>query len=279
VKILVTGTSTGIGLATALHFARNGHEVFGGMRNPAALPDDVPFRKVRLDVTSDESVGDAVRTAGPVDVLVNNAGIGGGGAVELAPLEHAKAVFETNYFGAVRMIRAVLPAMRERGSGTIVNVTSVAGRTVGPTHSHYAASKYALEALSEGLALEVAVFGIRVAIIEPGVVDTPIFSKHSESVADPGPYAPFARRLWHFFESRLKEGATMPETVAEVIANAVTTTEPKLRYLVGPDASAIMAVRSTTTDEEWMRLVATLDDNEYYSGMKALFDQKLSAGA
>lgn len=274
-KILVTGSSTGIGLATAIRFARSGNQVFGGMRNPAAVGEDVPFTKLRLDVNSEQSIRDAIAQTGPVDVLVNNAGIGGGGPVETATVEHAREVFETNYFGAVRMIRAVLPAMRERGSGTVVNVTSVAGRIVSATHSHYAASKSALEALSESLAQEVAAFGIRVAIIEPGVVDTPIFSKHPESFEGAGPYQAHSNRLWQFFQSRLKEGATQPDAVAEVIEHAVTATEPRLRYLVGPDAQAVVAVRAAVTDEEWVRMRGTLDDNEYYSGMKALFEHVL----
>jgi NAD(P)-dependent dehydrogenase (short-subunit alcohol dehydrogenase family) len=270
-KILVTGSSSGIGLATARRFAGSGHQVFGGMRNPSMIAEEAPFTKVRLDVTSDHSVREAVAQTGPVDVLVNNAGLGGGGPVELATVEHAKELFGTNYFGAVRMIRAVLPAMRERGSGVIINVTSVAARTVSATHSHYAASKAALEALSESLAQEVAGFGIRVAVIEPGVVDTPIFAKHGAVFEDAGPYAVHARRLWHVYEKRLREGATTPEAVAEVIEHAVTTTEPRFRYLVGEDAEAAVAARSLIADEEWIRIRGPLDDSEYYTGMKALF--------
>jgi NAD(P)-dependent dehydrogenase (short-subunit alcohol dehydrogenase family) len=243
------------------------------------MPQDLPFQRVRLDVTSDASVGEAVTRTGPVDVLVNNAGIVIGGPAEFASIEDAKAVFETNYFGAVRMIRAVLPAMRERGSGTIVNVTSVAARAGSPTHGHYAASKSALEALSECLAQEVAGFGVRVMIVEPGVVDTPIFSKSTESAEDAGPYRVHAERLWRYFQSRLRDGANPPDLVAEVIEHAVTTPEPRLRYVVGLDAEAVLRVRAAVTDEEWVRLRSVLDDDAYYTGMKALFQRVLAKNA
>jgi NAD(P)-dependent dehydrogenase (short-subunit alcohol dehydrogenase family) len=278
-RVLVTGASTGIGLATALRFARAGHEVFAGVRRPEAVPDDAPFTKLRLDVTSDAAVSEAVRRTGPVDVLINNAGIVIGGPVETAAIADAKAVFETNYFGAVRMIRAVLPVMRERGVGTIVNVTSVAARVGSPTHAHYAASKSALETLSECLAQEAAGFGVRVAIVEPGVVDTPIFAKDSGTPDDAGPYRVHAERLRRYFQSRLREGANSPELVAEVIENAVTTSDPRLRYVVGQDAEAVIRVREAITDEEWIRLRSVLDDNEYYKGMKALFQRVLAKSA
>jgi NAD(P)-dependent dehydrogenase (short-subunit alcohol dehydrogenase family) len=278
-RVLVTGASTGIGLATATRFARAGHDVFGGVRRPEAVPGDVPFAKLRLDVTSDTSVAEAVSSTGPVDVLVNNAGIVIGGPVEIATIEDAKAVFETNYFGALRMIRAVLPGMRERGRGTILTVTSVAARVGSPTHSHYAASKSALETLSECLAQEVAGFGVRVVIVEPGVVDTPIFAKSPETPQAAGPYRVHAERLWRYFQSRLREGANPPELVAEVIEHAVTTSDPRLRYVVGQDAEAVIRVRGAVADEEWIRLRSVLDDNEYYTGIKALFQRVLAKGA
>jgi NAD(P)-dependent dehydrogenase (short-subunit alcohol dehydrogenase family) len=219
---------------------------------------------VRLDVDSDDSVREAVAQAGPVDVLVNNAGIGGGGPVELARLERAKRTFETNYFGALRMIQAVLPGMRAQGSGAIVNVTSMAGRVPLPGHSHYCASKFALDALSETLAAEVRPLGIRVAIVEPGVVLTPIFSKSRiMKLEDLHPYEMCIRRLRRLFDSQLRKKPTMPEEVAEAIAQAVFTTEPRLRYLVGRDAEVLSALRTRLSDEEWIRLHTIVDDREF----------------
>src|SRR5262249_48057713 len=168
--VLVTGSSSGIGLATALHFARFGHEVHAGVRNPATareLTDAIANEKLRahtvtLDVDDDASVRrgvqDVVARSGRIDVLVNNAGIGGGGPIEDVPIDFAHALFETNYFGAIRMIQAVLPGMRERRAGAVVNVSSIAGRLAIAGHGHYSAVKHALEAASEALAQEVVAF-------------------------------------------------------------------------------------------------------------------------
>ena len=178
---IITGTSTGIGKETALHFARQGYRVFAGARNPAAVEQHPNIVAVKLDVDQDESVREAVdtvlREAGSIDVLVNNAGVGFAGAVEHVPLDKVRACFETNVYGAVRMMQAVLPLMRERRSGTIVNVTSVMGHLTMGGHGFYAATKFALAAVSETLAIEARPFGVRVAIIEPGVILTPIWNK------------------------------------------------------------------------------------------------------
>src|SRR5438046_9440884 len=174
--VLVTGSSTGIGLATALHFARLGHEVHAGIRNittageltKAIDGEKLPIRPVMLDVDDTAAVDRGVRgllgRPRAIDVLVNNAGIGGGGPIEECPLEFAKAMFETHYFGAIRMIQAVLPGMREQRSGAIVNVSSVWGRVGVAGHGHYSAAKHALEAASDASALEVFPFGLRWAI-------------------------------------------------------------------------------------------------------------------
>jgi NAD(P)-dependent dehydrogenase (short-subunit alcohol dehydrogenase family) len=196
--VLITGSSTGIGLATAIHLARANYQVYAGLRSPqkaeqlqAAIDSGLPIQMVELDVNDDASVTNAVeevrRKAGHIDVLVNNAGIGGGGPLELVPIETAKQIFETNYFGAIRMIHLVLPQMRERQSGAIVNVTSVAGRLASGGFGHYSPSKFALEAASEILAVETRPYGIRVAIIEPGVIATPIFSKGQPPELDGNP--------------------------------------------------------------------------------------------
>src|SRR6516164_280965 len=183
---VVTGTSTGIGLATSLHLAANGWTVFAGMRNlakakpleEAAAARKLPVEVIELDVTSPDSTARAFALAaarGPIDVLVNNAGIGGATPLELVPEDEHRQMFETNYFGAIRCIQAVMPGMRERGRGTIVNVTSIAGRIATANQIPYSASKFALECVGEALAFELRRFGVRVVNVEPGVIMTAIF--------------------------------------------------------------------------------------------------------
>jgi NAD(P)-dependent dehydrogenase (short-subunit alcohol dehydrogenase family) len=277
--VLITGTSSGIGLATALHFARLGDEVFAGLRDPAGATEltqaieaeRLPIRPVALDVNDGGSVQRGVRDvldrAGHVDVLVNNAGIGGGGPLEDVPIDFAKAMFETNYFGAIRMIQAVLPGMRERRSGAVVNVSSIAGRLAVAGHGHYSAVKHALEAASEALAQEVYAFGIRVAVVEPGVVVTPIFAK-ARRFADPAsPYVVHVRRLLLFYQMQMKM-PSQPADVARVIHEAVTTTAPRFRYLVGEDARRLAAGRARMTDEEYVTTGRAMSDEEYLELMR-----------
>jgi NAD(P)-dependent dehydrogenase (short-subunit alcohol dehydrogenase family) len=167
------------------------------------------------------------------------------------PIDWVKSLFETNYLGAIRMVQAVLPGMRERRSGAIVNVSSIAGRLAIAGHGHYSAVKHALEAISEALAQEVVEFGIRVAIVEPGVVVTPIFTK-AKRFADPkSPYAAHVHRLLLFYQMQMKM-PSQPADVARVIHEAVTTKTPKLRYLVGQDAEMLVAGRRKLTDEEYV---------------------------
>ncbi|MGI8961491.1 MAG: SDR family oxidoreductase [Bryobacteraceae bacterium] len=261
-NVLITGASTGIGFATAVHLARAKYQVYAGVRSPAkaeqlqtAITSGLPIQMVQLDVDNDASVTNAVeevrRKAGSIDILVNNAGIGGGGPIELVPIEAAKQMFETDYFGAIRMIRAVLPQMRERRSGVVVNITSLAGRLASGGSGHYSASKFALEAASEILAVETLPYGIRVAIIEPGVIATPIFSKGQPPNLDGNPYATPLRRMLKFFEAQLSQ-PTPPEAVADVVQQAIESDSPKLRHVVGKDAELLMKMRQQLSDEEWI---------------------------
>ena len=184
--VLITGTNSGIGYQTALVLARAGHTVYATMRSlergaalaKAAEQERLPLSIVKMDVDSDESVEaatSAIRAkTGPIDVLVNNAGIERSGSIEGLALADFKATMETNYFGALRTIQAWLPEMRQRRSGCIINVTSVAGKIGCSPLGAYSASKFALEAVSEALAQEVTPFNIRVAIVEPGIIDTPM---------------------------------------------------------------------------------------------------------
>ena len=277
--VLVTGCSSGIGLGTALHFGRLGDQVHAGVRDLATATDlrhaieaeKLPVHPLALDVNDDRSVtrgvAEVLERAGHIDVLVNNAGIGGGGAIEDVPIDWARGLFETNYFGAIRMVRAVLPAMRARRSGAIVNVTSIAGRLAIAGHGHYSAVKHALEAASEALAQEVLAFGIRVAIVEPGVVVTPIFTKARRFSDAASPYGMHVHRLLLFYRMQMPL-ASQPEDVARVIHHAVTTPEPKLRYLVGEDAKLLVAGRERQSDEEYVETGRPMPDDEYLDLMR-----------
>jgi len=272
---VVTGTSTGIGFATSVNLARHGFRVFAGMRNlrkadplrAAATEANLPIEVIPFDVTSTESVSRAFETVsahGPVDVLVNNAGIGGATPLELTPEDEHRRMFETNYFGAIRCIQAVLPAMRERRRGTIVNVTSIGGLVASPNQVAYSASKWALECAGEALAHEVRRFGIRVVNVEPGVVMTSIFENSAEATRydKTSPYQPLTRRNGKLFAAGFRDPA-QPDDVAETILAAITSKEYRLRWLVGKDAHGLFQGRRRISDESWVALGDDLTDEDY----------------
>jgi len=269
---VVTGTSTGIGFATSVRLARHGYRVFAGMRNvakaeplrAATARDGLPIEIVPLDVTSTESVRRAFSPIGAVDVLVNNAGIGGATPLELTPEDEHRAMFETNYFGAIRCIHAVLPGMRERRRGAIVNVTSIAGLVATPNQIAYSASKAALEFAGEALAHEVGRFGVRVVNVEPGVVMTSIFenSKEATRYDRASPYQPLMRRNGKLFGAGFRDPA-QPEQVAETILHAIRTPEYRLRWLVGKDAVGLAGGRARISAEAWVAMGDDLPDDEY----------------
>ncbi len=232
---VVTGANSGIGRATAIHLAQQGHRVAGTVRSIAkaeklqAMASDagVDIELFELDVADDDSVRDGfaeiLATTGRVDHLVNNAGVGGNAVAEECPPELYLSVMNVNLCGAVRCLQAVLPQMRERGSGTIVNITSVAGRIAALAQSPYVAAKWAFEGLSEGLAQELAPFGIRVVIIEPGVTKSAIFAKNIDAPNSTGAYEAHYRRMFQFYATGMAN-ATDPFEVASVIHDAITTT-------------------------------------------------------
>lgn len=266
---LVTGTSSGIGLATAVTLARGGHIVIATMRNlesageleKIVAAEKLPVSLAVLDVDDDASVesalGKVLAEHGRLDVLVNNAGIGGGGSVEESSTARFREVMETNFFGALRCIKAVVPGMRERRHGCIVNVTSISGRLAMAPAAAYCASKFALEALSECLAQEMKAFNVRVAIIEPGVIATPIFSK-AKPTPDNTPY-PHARRQRALFAQSLTN-PTSPYIVGEKIREIVDGDSWRLRYPVGPDAVPFLKWRASKTDEEVVNLGGASDE-------------------
>ncbi len=221
-RILITGCSTGIGRATATELAKRGHEVIATARRVDTLRDLDVSERLALDVTDEASVNAAVGACGHLDVLVNNAGLGLGGPIENVPLPDVQSLFDTNVFGAVRLIQAVLPHMRNSGDGVIVNVTSLSGRVSSPLAGYYSASKYALEAISEALHYEAAHFGIRVVIIEPGAITTSFAENEHQHGDDVPPYDEL-RRQWDSAQGALLGGqqAPGPELVATAIANAI----------------------------------------------------------
>jgi NAD(P)-dependent dehydrogenase (short-subunit alcohol dehydrogenase family) len=270
-SVIITGTSKGIGLETALAFGRAGYKVFATMRHPENAANFrqkikeelLPIAISAMDVDSDESVKRGMAAIllsnGPVDVLVNNAGIERHGAIEELEISDFKSVMETNYFGALRCIKALLPQMRNDRNGCIVNVASVAGKIATTPLGAYSASKFALEALSEALAQEVKPFNIRVAIVEPGIIDTQM-ARDIKTGGDS--IYPQVRRFGGLFEASLKtpvEAIIVADKILE-IADSGTW---KLRHPVGPDAIPFLDWRAFMTDEEWVDWNAANDEDWY----------------
>jgi len=284
---VVTGTSTGIGFITSLHLAKNGYKVFAGMRNlakatalkEAAAAEALDVEVIQLDVCDKASITTAfqlIEETGPVDVLINNAGIGGSSPLELTPEDEHRQMFETNYFGVVNCIQAVLPSMRERGTGCIVNITSAVGLMATPNQIAYSASKWALECLGEALAHEVYRFGVRVVNVEPGVIMTNIFENSAEQTRydKTSPYQPIMRRNGKIFMAGFNR-AVQPELVAETILEAITTADYRLRWPVGPDAEGFKAARHRTSDEDWVKMGGDLSDTEYNEKFLEMFGVQL----
>lgn len=275
-SVLITGTSKGIGLETALAFARAGHTVFATMRTPSQSPElreraaqeNLPIAIYPMDVDSDSSVRDTIAKIqsdhGPIEVLVNNAGIERAGSIEELPLADFRASMETNYFGALRCIQAVVAQMRERRNGWIVNVTSVAGRISQPPLAPYMASKWALEALSESLACEMKMFDVHVIIVEPGIINTAMARRISVD-SQPSLYPHRTRIAGRFTESL--ENPVPPSLVADKILAIVASRTWQLRHLVGPSAVPFIEWRQGMTDEQWVDLHSS--DDETYQRLTA----------
>jgi NAD(P)-dependent dehydrogenase (short-subunit alcohol dehydrogenase family) len=255
--ILVTGCSSGIGRATAAHLAARDHTVYATARRLESLAelDRGGCRTLALDVTDEESMRDAVQAVeaehGSVGALVNNAGYAVSGAIETVPIDALRAEFETNLFGGLRMAQLVLPGMRRAGRGRIVNLSSVAGRVTMPGAGAYAASKYAIEAISDALRFEVRGFGVSVIVIEPGPIKSEFTSTANAALAaaSSGPYAAYhaavAKADAETDESFL---AGKPEQVARVVERALTVSRPLPRYRVTPIAYVLPLVRGALRD-------------------------------
>jgi NAD(P)-dependent dehydrogenase (short-subunit alcohol dehydrogenase family) len=266
---LVTGSSSGIGYETSLILARNGFLTYATMRNlnkggdvkAIAAKENLPIHITQLDVTDDVSINSAVQAilseTGRIDVLANNAGYVLDGAFEHLSMEEIKAQYETNVFGLIRTTQAVLPIMREQKSGIIVNISSGAGRFGYPGGSAYVSTKFAVEGLSESMAYELEPFGIKVIIIEPGVIRTNILNSVvvAKKSQDPNsPYTQITQKMASAFEEMVKN-ASSPELVAKVVLEAVTNQNPNFRYLAGKDVETWLDAKRNMSDEEFHKMM------------------------
>ena len=273
VVAVVTGSSSGIGFETSLVLAKNGFVTYATMRNlgksnkiiELKQKKKLPLEVLKLDVTDDKSIKEAIEKIvneqqGTIDVLVNNAGYGLLGPLEELSIQEFKEQFEANVFGVIRVTQSVLPIMRMQRHGTIVNISSVAGRMGFPLTPAYVSSKFALEGLSESIAYELEPFGINVILVEPGVIKTNFDSNlkigKMVSIDHNSPYKEITRKRLSGFKPRF-ENASPPIEVAKVILNVITSknVQPGSRYLVGNDAFKLMEIRKNKSDKEFRRLV------------------------
>jgi NAD(P)-dependent dehydrogenase (short-subunit alcohol dehydrogenase family) len=269
--VVVTGSSSGIGFETSLLLAKSGfytyatvHKLEGeGSRQiiDIAKKEKLPLEIVQLDVNSDESVTDTINSIvkkhNRIDVIVNNAGYALGGALEETSMDEIRKQFETNFFGAVRVMRAAIPFMRSQRSGKIVNITSMGGRISIPLSTFYHGSKFALEGVSESLQYELEPFGIKMILIEPGAVGSNFWKsiKIANGATSPNsPYTQLADNMSKTFK-KMEENAMHPSEVAKTILDVVTSDDPQLRYVVGNDATKIIEARKNMSDKEFGNLI------------------------
>ena len=264
---IVTGSATGIGYETALHLAKNGFSTYATMRNlqkakeikETADAESLPLDVIQLDVTDNVSITQAIDTvisqSGRIDVLVNNAGYGLIGSIEDMSIEELKAQYETNVFGIFRVTKAVLPHMRKQHGGSIINISSIAGRIALPLYSAYVSTKFAIEGLSESMAYELEPFGIKVAIIEPGAIKTNFRREQAaKGSSEDSPYSSLMQSPSKAIEEMLKH-RLYPEEVAKTVIQAIENPKPKLRYVVGKDAEELIELRRKSSDEDLFRIV------------------------
>jgi NAD(P)-dependent dehydrogenase (short-subunit alcohol dehydrogenase family) len=265
--VVITGASSGVGQATARLLSQRGYRVFGTSRNPASATIIPNVAMVALDVRVDDSVDACVRTiisqAGQIDVLVNNAGYELAGALEELSLEEAKAQFETNFFGVVRMVRAVLPHMRQHQRGQIINISSLAGLTSIPFMGMYSASKFALEGYTEALRLEVKPFHIHVSQIEIGFLNSSMVDHRQIAAQQLREYDPWRQRALRIVRGQEAKGPG-PELVAEAVGKVIASTTPRLRYVTGREAKLVSLLQKLLPEgvyEHAVRRNFTLDSD------------------
>lgn len=259
--VLITGSSTGIGRSTAMHFQSQGWNVIATMRTPEKERELQRLDRVlvtRLDVTDQDSINAAVQagldTFGSIDVLVNNAGYGAYGPLEATPMEKIRVQFETNVIGLMSVTQAVLPHMRQQASGTIINISSIGGKMAFPLGSLYHGTKYAVEGLTEALFYELDAIGVKAKLVEPGAIKTDFGGRsfnfnNDESMTE---YQPIVQALMTNLAERMTEQASEPQVVADVIYTAATDGSKTLRYTAGDDAAMFMDQRKKQDDESLM---------------------------
>lgn len=269
-NVLITGANSGFGLLTAKTFAQAGHMVHAGYRNPdkaapleALRSEGLAIKPVRIDITDPDSIAAGVAFAAseaPIDVLVNNAGVEVVGPVDEVSDDSVRLQFDTNVLGLVRMVRAVTPGMRAKGSGAIVNLSSLVGWMSAPYAGLYAASKHAIEALSEVMWFELRPFGIRVAVIEPGGFPT---NFQNNVVIDPAfnetsPHWPTGTRFREATGRFVGQFSSVqdPQEVADLVYEAVTTSTPRLRWIAGDDARSLLPLYKSQEFEDFARVMA-----------------------
>ncbi|UBM07628.1 oxidoreductase [Cupriavidus metallidurans] len=268
---LVTGASSGIGEATALKLLAQGYTVYAAARRVERMRSqaDAGVHVLAMDVTDDAvmraGIEEIIARSGRLDVLVNNAGYGAYGAIEDVPLDEARAQFDVNVFGAVRLIQLALPHMRAQRSGTIVNITSMGGKIHTPMGAWYHGTKFALEAISDCLRMEVEPFGIDVVVIEPGGIKTEwagIAAENLQKVSGTGSYAPQASAMAKLMINEANGNRqSPPQLIAETIAKAVNAARPKTRYAVGFGARPMILMRRLLSDRAFdslMRMAARM---------------------
>ncbi|AIF82891.1 short-chain dehydrogenase of unknown substrate specificity [Candidatus Nitrososphaera evergladensis SR1] len=267
---IVTGSSSGIGLETSLALARNGFYTYATMRNPAkgkalvdrAEKEELPLQVAELDVDKSESVKNTIdgimEERKRIDVVVNNAGFALVGALEETSMDEIKAQFETNLFGALRVMKAVISIMRRQAGGTIVNITSMGGRVAIPLDPIYHGTKFALEGITESIRYELQPFGINVVLVEPGAVKTNFFDNlkfaHGATRQD-SPYAKFMSGL-QAAAAHMVQDAIPAREVAEAIVQAVKSDSPQMRYIVGKDAQAMIEAKKSMGDREFEKFMS-----------------------
>ncbi|MEU1533242.1 SDR family oxidoreductase [Streptomyces fagopyri] len=244
-SVLITGASRGIGRAVAVALAVRGHRVIATARRPETLAGLPVDRRLRLDVTDQESVDRAVKDAGDIDVLVSNAGETVRAPLENVPLAEVERLFQLNTLGALRVVQAVLPAMRERGAGRLVFVSSIQGRLVLPMIGPYGASKWALEALAETLAIETGHFGVKVSVVQPGAVSSGGGERAGVFLREDDPYAPLYEAL-----PALRGELVTPEEVAATVADTIEQPDPPLRVPAGAPAERVLKARKEAPENE-----------------------------
>jgi len=269
---IVTGSSSGIGFEISLMLARNGLTTYATMRDlhkssmlkSIADKEKLPLRCVQLDVTDDMSVKQAIETivneSHNIDILINNAGYGLSGALEDLLIDEIKLQFDTNFFGLIRATQAVLPIMRNHGSGIIVNISSGLGRFGIATSSAYASSKFAVEGLTESMSYELESFGIKTILVEPGIIKTNFIKAAVLAQKSKDPNSPYFQFMNNMDEGmkKLIENSESPEYVARVVLDAINDSNPKLRYLAGKDVEQIMEIKNKMSDEDFHNMIKNM---------------------